>query len=83
MSPRKISTAPGWQVLAGRMASGEAYTMRGLYKLAPEYAPKSIRAYVYRFLLPRNLVTRHRVEGGRHKAPRFRYQIATFDEASC
>jgi hypothetical protein len=62
--PRKrIAAAPGWQVLAERMAlePDRWWSVSELYGLLPEYRPKSVRAWLYRpdnGLLARGLAVR-------------------------
>lgn len=49
--PRKrIAAAPGWQVLADRMAlePDRWWSTQELYAAVPEYRPKSVRAWLYR-----------------------------------
>lgn len=49
--PRKrLTDAPGWRVLADRMAGepGRWWATQELYDVMPEYRPKSVRAWLYR-----------------------------------
>lgn len=49
--PRKrLTDAPGWRVLADRMAAepDRWWSTQDLYAAMPEYRPKSVRAWLYR-----------------------------------
>src|SRR5689334_13982736 len=47
VAPRqRLLALPGWRVLIARMAAGHWYGVPTMYKLCPEYAAKTVRAWL-------------------------------------